>query len=292
MSQSSVSQSKPRLLITGGSSYLGQALVPLAVATFETCYTYFSHDPQLDKRATAVQLDLRQSEQVHRLIDRWQPQIIIHLAGSNRTADMYAVITKGTQTITAAAPHARLIFISSDVVFDGYHAPYDESAPPQPRHEYGRAKAAAEQIVARHPNHVIIRTSLIYGFHAVDRGTQWMMAALKKGETVTLFNNQWRNPIAAETLSQACLELATHSYIGILNVAGDEVLTRADYALKLLDWWQFDKRENLNIAPAPADAPWPPNTTLTIDRAKNLLQTPLKGLTEILRTLTKTSFKT
>lgn len=292
MSQSSDSQSKPRLLITGGSSYLGQALVPLAVAKFDTCYTYFSHDPQLDQQATAIQLDLRHHEQVHHLVKEWQPHIIIHLAGSNRTADMYTVITAGAQNIAAAAPNARLIFMSSDVIFDGHHAPYDESASPQPRHEYGRAKAAAEQIVARHPNHVIVRTSLIYGFHAVDRGTQWMMAALKKGETVTLFNNQWRNPIAAETLSQACLELAHHPYIGILNIAGDEVLTRADYALKLLDWWQFDERENLVIAPAPADAPWPPNTTLTIDRAKNLLQTPLKGLTETLRTLTKTSFKT
>ena len=153
---------------------------------------------------------------------------------------------------------------------------------PHPSMAYGRAKAQAEQLIAQHDNHVIVRTSLIYGRHEIDHGTKWIAAALRKREPVTLFNDQMRNPIAAETLSAACLELATHTYQGILHVAGNEVLSRADYALALLDWWQINDRQSLTIAPTPADAPWPRNTTLTIQKAKNLLKTPLYGVTKTL----------
>ena len=69
-------------------------------------------------------------------------------------------------------------------------------------------------------NHVIIRTSLIYGLQLMDRGTAWMVETLRRGRPVTLFTNQRRNPVWVETLCQACLELVTHEYRGILNVAG------------------------------------------------------------------------
>lgn len=281
---------KPRLLITGGSSYLGQALIPLSTTAYDVCYTFFKSSPYLQATATAVQLDLRQKGAVVALVESWQPQAIIHLAGSNRSPDMETVITAGANHIAqaAAAMQARLIHLSSDVIFDGLHAPYDETASPTPRHAYGRAKAEAEQSITSSPDHVIIRTSLIYGFHAPDRSTEWIATALHKGEPVTLFNNQWRNPIAADTLGRACLELITHPYQGVLNIAGNEIISRADYALKLLDWWQINKRDTLHIAPAPVDAPWPPDTTLNINKALQLLKTPLPGVTKTLEMWSKT----
>lgn len=275
-----------RLLITGGSSYLGQHLVPLADASHDTCYTYFHNNSHASPQG--FQLDLRQETAVHDLVMSWQPDVIIHTAGSNRIADMRAVIEQGTRHIVAAAiaVNARLIHLSTDSIFNGRHddphpPPYTEETPPSPVNAYGAAKAAAEGIVAQHHNHVIVRTSLIYGLQQQDHGTQWMAAALRAGKQVTLFTNQRRNPVWVQTLANACLELATHSYRGILNVAGEQVLSRAEFALKLLDFWQIKPRETLTIGPSSAEQ-WPLDCELDLGRATAVLKTPLPGVDKVL----------
>jgi dTDP-4-dehydrorhamnose reductase len=175
---------------------------------------------------------------------------------------------------------ARLIHLSTDAIFSGDAAPYDETAVPTPVNAYGRAKADAEAIVQQHPNSVIVRTSLIYSLQTMDRGTRWMAAALAKGEPVTLFSNQIRNPIWMVSLCQAILELVDHPYTGILNVAGGQVLTRAEFALNLLDFWNVQPRNNLKIAPSSGN--WPLNCELSLERVTAVLQTPLPGVDQVL----------
>ena len=270
-----------RVLITGGSSYLGQHLVPLAAAAHTVHYTYHQNKPNLP--APGSPLDVRDETAVHPLITTFQPDVIIHLAGSNRGHDMASVIRLGAGSIVwaAQAVGARLIHLSTDSIFAGDAAPYDETAVPTPVNTYGRAKADAEAIVRQHPNHVIVRTSLIYGLAHMDHGTSWMANALAQGQPVTLFSNQIRNPIWVDSLCHALLELVHNSYSGVLNVAGHQVLSRADFALRLLDYWQVQPRHTLTIAPS--DGRWPLNCELDVRRAAAVLQTPLPGVDEVLR---------
>jgi dTDP-4-dehydrorhamnose reductase len=270
-----------RLLITGGSSYLGQALVPLALARYELCYTYFSHDPLAMPHGQP--LDIRDGEAVRRLASLWRPDVVIHLAGSNRSPAMEEVIRQGARHVTAAAAEwgARLIHLSTDSIFDGRQPPYRESDQPSPLHAYGQAKADAEASVARYDNHVIVRTSLIYSRTRMDRSTEWIVAALQAGKPVTLFTDQRRNPVWDETLSLACLEVAEIDYRGILNVAGRQVFSRAEFGLKLLDWWGVDERKKLRLGPSPTGA-WPLDCRFDLSLAKALLKTALLGVDDVL----------
>ncbi len=197
-----------RLLITGGSGYLGRHLVGLAAAEYpgHFRYTVFSSDPL--GRPEGTTLDLRDGPAVSRFVADFAPDAIIHTAGSNRTPDMTAVIVEGTRHVARAAARAgaRLVHLSTDSIFDGTRAPYDETAAPAPLNDYGRAKAAAEAIVVEYPDAVIVRTSLIYGLDEMDNGTAWMAEALRAGRQVTLFTNQRRNPVWVESLCRACLE--------------------------------------------------------------------------------------
>ena len=281
-----------RLLITGGSSYLGQHLVPIALNHFDKLtYTYFSNDPlQLPQ---GVQLDVRDETAVSNLVQQTNPDVVIHLAGSNRGSDMENVIRLGTQSIVSAAKQqqARLIHLSTDSIFKGDAAPYDESAPPNPVNAYGFAKADAETIVQQHSNHAIVRTSLIYGLQIMDRGTEWMAQSLAEGKPVTLFDNQVRNPVWVDSLCHACLELCTHTFTGILNVAGQQVMTRAEFSLKLLDWWQIRPRATLSIAPSQGNK-WPLNCELDLDLVTAVLKTSLPGVDDVLKNAASPSMHT
>ena len=269
-----------RVLITGGSSYLGQHLVPAAIDRYDVRYTIFQNDPLA--LAVARTLDIRNRAAVLSLVDEYHPDAIIHTAGSNRSPDMEVVIREGTAHVVEAAGRcqARLVHISSDVVFDGLQGPYDESAPLNPLHAYGRAKAAAEALVAGYDDHVIVRTSLIYGLEIIDRSTEWIAATLRAGQTVTLFDDQWRSPIWAESLSQACLELVESGFRGVLHVAGELAITRADFGLKLLDWWGINERDGLRIGPS--DDRWPRDCRLDISLARSVLSGRLPGVDEVL----------
>ncbi len=275
-----------RVLITGGSSYLGQHLVPLAQAEHQVCYTFFSQD--VLHLPGGKWLDVRDETAVSQLITSFQPHAIIHTVGSNRGEDMRQVIEAGTRHVTqaAASGQARLIHLSTDSIFNGriddpHPPPYDESAPPSPVNEYGRAKANAEKIVKGHPDHVIVRTSLIYGLHKMDHGTAWMAGALQARQPVTLFNNQIRNPVWVQTLSLACLELINHPYNGILNVAGKQILSRAAFSLKMLDYWGIQPRSSLAIGPSQREE-WPLDCRLNLQLASHLLHTPLPGVDDVL----------
>jgi dTDP-4-dehydrorhamnose reductase len=197
---------------------------------------------------------------------------------------MAEVIVQGTTHVTEAAAEAniRLIHMSTDCVFDGLEPPYDETTVPTPVNAYGQAKAEAETIVQQHPNHVIIRTSLIYSLENMDHGTSWMSVALRGGKPVTLFDNQIRNPVWTTTLSQACLELAVNDFTGILHVAGSQAMTRATFSLKMLDWWNISERETMTIAPA-TSGNWPLNLTLDLRLATAVLNTPLLRVDQVLQ---------
>ena len=273
---------KLRLLITGGSGFLGQRLVPLAWPQFDVCYTYYARDP-LQMRG-GCQLDVRDNQTVRQLFQTWLPHIVIHAAGSDASPDMADVIRMGTENVCAAASasSARLIFLSTDVVFDGQHAPYRESDAPQPIHAYGQAKAAAERRVAALRNYVIVRTSLIYDLQPGGHNFDWLLSALRQKKRVTLFTNQWRNPIWAITLGRALLELATLDYVGTLHIAGIQPLTRAQFGLKMLDWWGIADRETLSLGPGDSQR-WPADCRLDVSRAAGLLQTPLLGVDDVLQ---------
>lgn len=295
---------KLRLLITGGSGYLGQHLVPLAAEGHKLLYTWLTHDPlekgvpssslsSLNFQGTGERqgnlnsrpLDVRQGPAVQQLVLEWRPDVIIHLAGSNHAPDLHTMettIVQGATQVTAAAAvvGARLIYLSTDVLFDGRHAPYREEDPPSPIHPYGRAKAAAEMIVRGYPNHVIVRTSLIYGLRLMDWSTQWLVEALRAGRPATLFTNQLRQPTWVETLGRACLELAEAGYCGTLHVAGRQAMSRAEFGLKMLDWWGVYERSTLHLA-ADDGSRWPLDCRLDVSLATRVLKTALPGFDEV-----------
>ncbi len=276
-----------KLFITGGSSYLGQAMVPFVVQQgWDVCYTYNSTMPQDPFPGRGVQVDVRDGSRLMKLVSEYQPDAIIHLAASNRSSSeevMVSSIEEGANNIVlnAARFQIPLIHMSTDVVFDGTEAPYNEESPVSPPHAYGWAKANAEKSVLEYGKTKVVRPSLIYGLSQKDRSTEWIEKSIEKGEGVTLFTNQIRMPVWVDTLSAACLELIDLDFHGIVHVVGRQVMSRAEFGTKLLEWWGIDPNGLVKLEPAPDDAPWPADLRMEIELAGKILKTPLLGIDEV-----------
>jgi dTDP-4-dehydrorhamnose reductase len=284
-----VERTMKKLLITGGSGYLGQHLLPVAAKDFELFATHRGAASSL-AAGEPVFLDLTDEVAVPQTIRRIQPDAIIHAAAVNPgrgDADLMAKVnTHGAQLVAQAAVEvgARLVHVSTDVVHDGRTPPYHDDAPPTPLNAYGKSKAAAEKVVLEVcPAAAIARTSLIYGLDVMDRGTAGFMERLERGEELMLFNDVWRQPVWVETLVTALLKLVNLEYSGLLNVVGEQALTREAFGRQMLAYWGIGSMAAISSGrAADISAAIPLDIRMTTDRARQVLHMDLPGVDTVL----------
>jgi dTDP-4-dehydrorhamnose reductase len=271
-----------RLLVTGASGYLGAHLVS-AARGWEVSGTCYSRSAQ----APLHQIDLRDSNAVRQLLASVRPDAVIHTACSNRDDENINAIVPAARNLAASCHQvgARLVHVSTDLVFDGEHAPYSDDAPLAPIMPYGRAKAEAEAAVASlYPAAVIARPSLIWALDPLDRQTAWLIEGVRRGTPVTLFTDEIRCPVHLPDLSAALLELAALPRLaGPLNLGGRQPLSRWDFGLRLLSALQLDRGANIQPGTVAASSlVRPRNVTLESRRAEQVLATRLRGVDDVL----------
>jgi dTDP-4-dehydrorhamnose reductase len=211
------------LFVTGGSGYLGRHIV-----TSRTTERWEIVAP--DSRG----LDLRNPASVRSVVHDWKPTAIIHTA--YRRGDRGSIVD-ATQHIAEAAEacRARLVHVSSDVVFRGSMSRYTEHDRPNPITEYGQYKTDAEQVVASIcPGAVIVRTSLLLGGRELSSHEIAVYEAIEARSPMTFFTDEIRCPVLVGDLAAALAELADRTDIaGVLHLAGPDAMSRADLAIRI-----------------------------------------------------------
>lgn len=186
-------------------------------------------------------LDIRHRELVNSAIREWKPDAVIHLAYKN---DDRRTTFEGSRNVAsaAAACGARLVHLSTDVVFGGRELPYVESDVLSPATDYGRMKAEAEAAVMQAcPGAVMVRTSLMYATDFLAPTQTAVQRALRGEATTSFFTDEFRCPAHAADVAAACAALiALPEIVGPLHVAGPEALSRADFAAAIAMWLGLD----------------------------------------------------
>jgi dTDP-4-dehydrorhamnose reductase len=261
-----------KVLVTGGAGYLGAEVCRLAVERGDDVLASRFHAKSPYGRPIA--LDVRDSAAVDRVLMRHGPDCVIHTAYVHHGDAMEETIVRGSHAVAAAAHRcgARLIHLSTDLVFDGEHgAPYDEEAEPRPVMAYGAAKLEAERLVLRaHPEATVVRTSLLYGKPGGPQET-----LVLRGD-VEFYVDEIRCPTRVDELAAVLHELAGIDHAGPLHLAAPEAISRYELARRL--------RVELGADPDTVRGTFGPragrarNVALDSRRAENLLTTRLRGI--------------
>jgi dTDP-4-dehydrorhamnose reductase len=272
-----------RLLLTGASGQLGRYLLR---EIGKRGWPVTAWSGSRTGRLFGVELqpvDLADSTQVRAGFRSAGPTAVIHAGAIAAMAQCrgdpkraYQVNTSATAFLAELAreAEARLLFVSSDLVFDGEKGWYREQDSPSPLSVYARTKAAAEAAVLAVSRGIVVRVSLLFGPTIVGRPSFFdeQVQALRESRPLTLFNDEWRTPLSFATAARALLEIAQADLTGILHLGGPERLSRLEMGQRLAAYLGVDTSAITAVprSGVPAPEPRPRDTSLDCSRWRAL----------------------
>jgi dTDP-4-dehydrorhamnose reductase len=266
-------QQEQRILLLGSTGYLGRTLMRHLSQIGHVIPTYRTSAHAADSHRYDFWTD-----DVHSLVEQHQVDMVVIAATmAYEAADpacAFAPFKQRAEQLIRGCQHCRVIYLSSDGIFDGKKGHYAERDIPTPITLYGRNLHYLEQMVQNHcSDYCIIRPSYLYGYSIsqLDHRLSSLRTRLLAGEHLTYFTDMIKSPMEVNQVAQVITLLARSTYVGIVHVAGE--------AMSVYDFY----REAMNSLGIPSERLCPglmPTESLH-PRDTSLDITLMKKLTEI-----------
>jgi len=259
-----------RVYVTGADGLVGTALMTALAAGSTATWSVLG--------VTASDFDIADRPAVLDSIAAFAPDVVVHCAANavvddceQRPGAALQVNVGGVRNVAdgSVLSRSRMIYLSSDYVFDGARPPtggYREGDGANPLSVYGVTKLAGEQLVSRVPDHLVVRTSWLFG--GADASTDPLLLTLRaaeRGLRTPLVCDQCSSPTYSADLARALVSLLVHPVNGVLHVANTGSASWYDVGTYLL------RELSLQPQPLPMHAcgfvgARPADSTLNTDR--------------------------
>ncbi|MFQ3627268.1 MAG: NAD(P)-dependent oxidoreductase [Cyanobacteriota bacterium] len=292
MASIATSSAPKTLLITGISGFLGWHLYQ-ASRTRWTVYGTYQTKPVSFADANVRSLDLTDFTALKQAFTEIRPAAVIHTAALSqpnacqtqpelsRRINVLASLNLAGLCADAGIPFA---FTSTDLVFDGHHAPYREADPVCPVSLYGEQKAEAEAgILERYPHAAVCRMPLMFGnAPTAPSFLQPFLQKLRDGEALRLFTDEFRTPVSGRDAAKGLL-MALEKVRGLVHLGGPERLSRYEFGLRMAEAFDLstDPISPCKQADVPMPAPRPPDVSMDSSYAFALGYAPGRVLAEL-----------
>ncbi|MCV0400963.1 MAG: SDR family oxidoreductase [Nitrosopumilus sp.] len=283
---------KKKILIFGGSGLVGSTFIDYGKDTFDISYTYNTNDLKIDYVKSFKINFLSDGKKISNIIKEYNPDVIIHMVAfpsvdfceeNHQLATELHVNATKKIVEQASINKSKLIFLSTDAVFGGkLNKKYTEDDLTNPVNYYGVTKLNAEKIVLENPTNIVVRTSVIYGWHDKSRFTNWILDSLKQNKIVDPFIDQFNCPTLVDDLAKSLIKMIDLDISGLFHASGKTCINRYDFAVKLSKKFEYD--ENL-IIPVTSkekkqEAPRPNSTCLDSSKLEETIDFEFSTLDE------------
>ena len=268
-----------RILLTGASGQLGAYLIKRLVGSTHEVVAWSGTEIGHRQGVALNPVDLTDAEATDRALTAANPAAIIHAAARSEAESVrldpelaHAINVEATGRIADWCDRhgRRLIFTSTDLVFDGSRAWNRETDPADPILAYGRTKKEAEPAVLATPGGVVSRVCLLFGPSLCGRPYFFDRAieAIRKGQPRSFFEDEYRTPLDLATAAEILIKLAESDVSGLYHVAGPERVSRFELMRRAASTLHLDTSLVLPNRRADANLPEPRPADVSLDTTK------------------------
>ena len=247
-----------KIAVTRLSGVVGKEFVKELVKEFSVYDLYHTTPTKTkSKKIVNCKLDLTNLPKISKVLGEISPDIILHLAAithidrceedklNGKNGIVWKVNVDATKEISKYAQKRKkkLVFFSTECVFDGVRRSNRENDTPNPKNWYGTTKREAENAVILSRNSTIIRSVIAYKEN--DEGKTLLGAILnqlKTGSKFSMVNDQMTNPTYIQDIVNGTVKAIKKDVSGILHIVTDTRITPYNFALKVAKHFGYDSK--------------------------------------------------
>lgn len=275
-----------KLLITGASGLLGNNLAYYFKDKYKVMGLYCSHPVTIDGAYTQ-KCDLLQTGAFKKTINEFNPSIIIHCASlanidqckiDKNIARKINVLSTKYLVKDVMANDIKLIYISTDAVYDGVKGSFSEDDDINPLNYYGLSKYKGELEVQKKRDSLVIRTNL-FGWNIQDKHSiaEWILNKLSNNKPIQGFQDAYFSSIYTFELARILDRAIDKDLTGVYNCASRTSMSKYEFALHLANRFNLDASliEQISIDGFGFKAKRGKNLSLNVDKISSNLDCKL-----------------
>lgn len=286
-----------RVLIIGASGFLGKELYKI----FKTDKDYEAFGTYSRNGIRDLEyLDLTDLESIKYTFSKTKPNIVI-ITSALTNVDYCEVNRKETENINVNGikniakvckeHNCRVIYISTDYVFDGKSGPYDETDKTSPINYYGKTKLLGEKIIGKEiEDYLLVRTTVVYGWDLESKNfIMQLIRNLSENKYMKVPIDQVSSPTYCPNLAEMIKESCDKNISGTLNIVGSDILDRYSFSIKAAEVLNLKKDLLIPVETKTLEqvAKRPLDAGLKVERISKLLNTKPIGINEGLNEVQK-----
>jgi dTDP-4-dehydrorhamnose reductase len=235
-----------RVFVSGASGLVGSHCQQVFQnAEWPVLGTYFSYPVP----GTVYYNTLEPSHENNANLADFKPDVMVHCGAlthvdycETNQEESYQKTVQSTLNIiqTARTLGAKVVFLSTDYVFDGQAGPYSETDTVNPLSVYAKHKLAAEQAVLQEPNSLVLRITNVYGTEVRNKNfVARILSQCADGSPITLKLpfDQYATPVNAHDVARALHLLLRDGHTGLFHIASTDWMNRVELAQRVLQYF-------------------------------------------------------
>ena len=240
-----------KILVLGGSGLVGDHFITDSKSN--DFITTYRNNVINFPNVVSVKINLPQDwSKLEELILKEKPDIVLNsIAYSNsdfcetNREETYTLHVKISEKITTICSkiNSKIVFLSTDYVFDGKKGNYAENDKTNPINYYGHTKDLAEKIILKNEDNLVLRTAMVYGLSSKVRFLRYVIENLKKDQEINTYNDIFNSATLLGDLTNGISKAIELDASGIYHIVGSSCVSRFDFAKTVAK--VFDFNENL-----------------------------------------------